>query len=265
MLLTHQLVDLQQYPIDSLDTPQCLAQLDQWQQHFQDTGVCVLERFISQQTLTEMVREATEQVPSAYHSTVTGNAYLETSSDEFPAEHAKSLTETTSLGVVAYDQFADTSLIKKLYQWDAVLNLVRRIVGLDQLYRFACPLGALNLSVMQRDDYLRWHFDSCDFVVSIPIQEAESGGVFEFSKNIRSFDNENFEQVARLLRGDRSSVQTLTAPAGSLILFKGRNTIHRVTRIAGDRARLYVLLGYAESPDVVSNDYLMKTRYGRTT
>ena len=264
MLLAHQLVDLQQYPITSLDTPRSVARLDQWKQQFQDQGVCVLERFVGAPALTEMVREATELAASAFHTSVTGNAYLETLSEEFPVDHPKRLTETTSLGVVAYDQFPDNSSIKKLYQWDAVTNLVRHIVGVDRLYLFGCPLGALNLSVMRHGDYLRWHFDSCDFVVSIPLQEAESGGVFEFSKNIRTPDNENFARVGRLLRGDRTSVRALTAAAGSLILFKGRNTIHRVTRVVGQRARLYILLGYAEAPNAVSSPYLMETRYGRT-
>ena len=41
------------------------------------------------------------------------------------------------------------------------------------LYRYADPLGALNLAVMGDGDELHWHFDQTDFVVSLAIQSSD--------------------------------------------------------------------------------------------
>jgi trehalose 6-phosphate synthase len=43
-----------------------------------------------------------------------------------------------------------------------------------------------------------------------------------------------------------------------------RYTLHRVTRIEGDRLRIVALLGYVSAPGTTSTDYLRRIRYGRT-
>jgi predicted 2-oxoglutarate/Fe(II)-dependent dioxygenase YbiX len=116
---------------------------------------------------------------------------------------------------------------------------------------------------MKDNDYLRWHFDQSDFVVSIPLQDSESGGEFEFVRHIRSKDAENYDDVAAILRGGTKNVERMRMPPGSLILFEGRYTLHRVTRIKGQTPRLIALLSYDTKPDTDSSDYLKMIRYGR--
>lgn len=263
MLEPEQLVDSRRYPTSSFCTDQLQASLVQWQQQFVEDGVCVLEKFVRNEVLVRMIQEANELAPLAHHNTLTGNAYLEDVDEKLAVGHPRRWTEVTALAAVAGDQFPRLSMLRTLYEWNGLTELVRRIVGLDRLYLYDCPLGRLNLSVMKEDDYLRWHFDQSDFVVSMPLQEAREGGLFEFVHNIRSATDENYEGVAEVLCGDSSQVQVLKAPLGSLILFRGRNTLHRVTAIRGNQARLYALFGYAEQPHVRGSDYLKMGRYGR--
>jgi len=49
----------------------------------------------------------------------------------------------------------------------------------DPLFRCAEPPGALNLMVYPRGDKLGWHFDNADCVVTLLLQVAPGGGVFE--------------------------------------------------------------------------------------
>ena len=257
-------VDTNKYPIDRLPDEGCLASLADWQLSYVGKGVCVLKRFIRSESMAQFIAEANELAPLGYHNILTGNAYLEDIDESWPSKHARRLTETTSLAAVAGDLFPVNSAIGTLYEWDTLTELIRLITGLDQLHRYECPLGRLNLSVMRQGDYLRWHFDQSDFVVSIPLQEADSGGTFEFSHNIRGPETENYDRVAAVLQGGRSEVEALEAPPGSLILFKGKHTLHRVTRIEGDKPRIYALLGYARQPNVQGSDYLNRIRYGRS-
>jgi len=111
---------------------------------------------------------------------------------------------------------------------------------------------------------LRWHFDQSDFVVSINLQDPESGGVYEYIKDLRSPVNENYEGVKEALKGKSKEVKILDAAPGSMILFEGRYTLHRVTEIKGKKPRYGALFGYALKPNVDSTPYLKKIRYGRT-
>jgi hypothetical protein len=62
---------------------------------------------------------------------------------------------------------------------------------------------------MKPEGILPWHFDSCEFTLSLMIQKPENGGIFEYCPNIREPGNENFEEVKKVLSGDRTRVKQL--------------------------------------------------------
>jgi hypothetical protein len=50
---------------------------------------------------------------------------------------------------------------------------------------------------------------------------------------------------------------------GTLLIFEGRNSIHRVSPIAGDVLRYVALLAYDTKPGTTSTELLRLSRYGR--
>jgi len=59
--------------------------------------------------------------------------------------------------------------------------------------------------------------------VNLILQESEAGGNFEYHHRTRdSTDAWAFDQVGRILAGDRSGVSTAGLRAGSLVIFSGR-------------------------------------------
>jgi hypothetical protein len=166
--------------------------------------------------------------------------------------------------VVAYDLFPADSPLRRLYESDSLLDFVRRCLGLDVLHRYADPFGALNLAIMREGDRLGWHFDMTDFVVSIAIQSSESGGDFENAKQIRSARDERYSDVADVLDDERTDlVRTEPMTPGTLMLFAGRWSMHRVTEIRGPRPRYVALLAYDTEPGTDSSETLKLSRYGR--
>ena len=230
---------------------------------FREQGLLSLPDFILPEALTELVKESSILAEQGYFNSLTGNAYLEKESDEWPEGHPKRMHETTLLGVVAYDQFPNDSLLRTIYEDEDFQNFIEKILNRGPLHKYDCELGALNLSVMKAGHYLRWHFDQSDFVVSLNIQEAQNGGVYEYSSNLRSEKEPNYEGVKKVLQGDRSKVDVLSTPPGSLILFEGRYTLHRVTEIGGTLNRYTGLFGYGLEEGIRSSDYLKEIRYGR--
>ena len=55
----------------------------------------------------------------------------------------------------------------------------RAILGRRPLYRYADPIGALNLAVMVDGDELGWHYDQTDFVVSLAVQSSSAGAFWD--------------------------------------------------------------------------------------
>lgn len=232
-------------------------------QQFTNTGILVIERFFKGEVLQQMVAEANRLAGQAYFETVIGNAYLKPVDDSLPPEHALNTTETTTVGVVAYDQLPFDSLLKEIYLDEDFHRFIEKILNRGPLYRYDCELGAINIAVMRPGDYLRWHFDQSDFVVSIPLQLAEAGGIYEYVRNLKTETDPNYAEVRAAVLGQSEKVSRLATPAGSLIFFEGRHTLHRVTEIEGNQLRLVALLGYADRPGVKSDAYLRRIRYGR--
>ena len=132
------------------------------------------------------------------------------------------------------------------------------------LYRYADPFGALNLAVMSDGDELHWHFDQTDFVVSIAIQSSTTA---ETSTTRSSSDRPTTSTTTMSrpcwLASAPERVRTEPMTPGTLMVFEGRNSMHRVTPIKGDRPRYVALLAYDTKPDTDSSDRLKMVRYGR--
>jgi len=258
------LIDLERYPILDLNgetaralTAHCREQLDK-------TGACELPGFLTGEAVGVLVREADSLAADAYHSVVTGTPYLAVPDPSLPEDHPRKFFEPTSVGVVAYDQFPAESVLRQLFEWGPLMEFIAAALKKDRLYRYADPMGALNLAVMGDGERLHWHFDQTDFVTSIALRPSEAGGDFEYVPLIRSANDENYPRVKRLLNGSDEGVVRVAMHPGTLLLFEGRNSIHRVTPIRGGITRLVALLAYDTKPDTRSSKLLQMARYGRT-
>jgi hypothetical protein len=144
------------------------------------------------------------------------------------------------------------------------MEFVAKVLGQERLHRYADPFGALNLAVMRDGHELGWHFDQTDFVVSIAIQPSLGGGHFENVPQVRSAGNPNEATVEAVRRGERDDlVRIEPMTPGTLMLFNGRWSLHRVSRVTGTVPRHVALLAYDTKPGTDSDDELKLGRYGR--
>ena len=113
-------------------------------------------------------------------------------------------------------------------------------------------------------EQLSWHFDRAEFTTTILLQAPRSGGQFEYRSRLRSDSDPNYEGVARLLSDRDERVQTLALAPGTLNVFRGKNTAHRVTPVEGNRPRIVAVFSYYETPDFAFSDTERLGFYGRT-
>ncbi len=258
------LIDLERYPVLSRDSDAHRAVVNEGRRQLGQRGAAELEGFVSPAGVAELVRDADSLAARAHASGGQGTAYLEFPDFSLPEDHPRLHFADYAVCAVAYDITPRTSPLRLLFEWDPMKELIQAMLDRGPLFRYADPFGALNLAVMGEGDRLQWHFDQTDFVVSLAIQSAESGGDFEVVPRLRSAGDERYDDVAAVLGGDRSRVETLPMRPGTLLVFEGRHSLHRVSPIAGSRLRHVGLLAYDTEPGTVGSDLLRQDRYGRT-
>jgi hypothetical protein len=264
------LVDLHRYPVLDLDGVGA-AMVARHAAELGDTGVSILPGFLCAEALPALVAECDALAEGAYLQDVQGTPYLELpDAGAWPEGHPRVTWDRSSVHTVAYDRFSpSTSALRALFEWEPLMELVSRILGRAPLFRYADPLGAMNLAVMREGDALGWHFDQTDFVVSLAIQPSDGGGEFENVQRLRWTDDggidERYDTVARVLAGDAPElITTVPMTPGTLMLFEGRWSLHRVTPVVGPTPRHVGLFGYDTKPGTMSSELLKLVRYGRS-
>jgi hypothetical protein len=258
------LVDLDRYPLTDLSGPEGRAVVADGRAHLAATGAAELPGVVNARGIAILVDDAHSLTPRAHHSGGEGTAYLEFPDFSLPADHPRVRFAPYGVSAVGYDLIPRTSALRRLYEWDALLELITAVLDRGPIYRYGDPFGALNLSVMAAGDELQWHFDQTDFVVSLAIQSAESGGDFEVAPRIRTSTDECYPEVGRVMDGSGDGVVTLAMTPGTLLIFEGRHSLHRVSPITGTRLRHVGLLAYDTKPGTMGSDLLRMDRYGRT-
>ena len=259
-----ELVDLGRYPLQRPESHAYRRVVDQARRGLRDRGAAEIEGFVSPTGVAALVRDADELAARAHASGGQGTAYLEFPDFSLPPDHPRLHFADYAVRAVAYDITPLDSPLRLLYEWDPMKDLIEAVLDRGPVFRYADPFGALNLAVMGEGDQLQWHFDQTDFVVSLAIQSAERGGDFEVAPRIRSAEDERYDDVAAVLAGDRSRVETLPMRPGTLLVFEGRYSLHRVSPIEGARWRHVGLLAYDTEPGTMGSDLLRADRYGRT-
>jgi hypothetical protein len=259
------LVDLSAYPL--LD-PHSAVRRDvvaRARRQLAEIGAAELPGFLSPDGLAAALADAVAVEPRAHRSGGPSTAYLEFPDFSLPEDHPRRWLGFGAVNAVAWDLFDDHSPIRLLYEWDVLTEFIGEILERGPIHRYADPLGGLNLASMGDGDELQWHFDQTDFVVSLAVRDAEEGGDFEVVPRIRSAGDERYEAVGAVLYGgERAGVLTLPMEPGTLLVFEGRHSLHRVSPIAGGTTRLVALFGYDTQPGTMSSDLLKMIRYGRT-
>jgi hypothetical protein len=258
------LVDLTRYPIDDPRSEAFGSVVAAARAQLGATGAAELSGFVTEHGVSVLQADADTLAVRAHHSEGLGTAYLELPASDWPEGHPRSTWARYAVGAVGYDVIPASSPLRRLYESDALLGFLEAVLDRGSLHRYADPCGALNLAVMGEGDELQWHYDQTDFVVSLAIQPAFDGGDFDVVPKLRSGDDEHYDVVSRVLDGTYEGVVTLPMTPGTLLVFEGRNSLHRVSPIKGDRLRHVGLLAYDTKPGTVSSELLREVRYGRT-
>jgi hypothetical protein len=258
------LVDVARYPITELESAEGARLIAHCHKQLDRHGALSLPGFIRSEMVEPMAVEARALAPLAFEYGEDHTCYFAPADESFPPDHPRRRTLYTRKGGVAADRIGDGTLLNGLYRWDGLMTFAAAALGEQTLYRHADTMAALNINVFETGQGLNWHFDRTDFSVTLSLQAPDGGGTFEYSPMLRRPGHENFEGVSRTLDGARKGLRRLTFPPGTLAMFRGHYSLHRVTPVRGPRARLAAVLSYVREPNVTFTPYAQKLFYGRT-
>ena len=151
-----------------------------------------------------------------------------------------------------------------LFRAPEVARFIADCLEIPALYCYDDPLAGLTSNICDPGQQFTWHFDTNDFAVTVLVQPADEGGLFEYVPQIRSADDEGFDAIAAVLAGGRVGVRTLELRPGDLQIFRGRYSLHRVTRVgAGSRPRHAAIFAYTLEPGVIGRVERTRQLFGR--
>jgi hypothetical protein len=227
-------------------------------------GVLTLQGFFTLQAINQATEEGISLFNDAYFCKSSHNIYLTPTDTDLPQDHPHNRQVISSKGLVGDDQVPDGSPLKTLYRDAAFKSFVAHVVGQDQLYPYADPLSSVNIHYAGEGQELGWHFDNSSFAITLLLDKPQAGGVFEYVRDLRNADagDMNYDGVAAVLDGKVKPRQLQMDP-GTLVLFRGRNSLHRVTPTEGKKVRLLAVLAYNSKPGIELSESARTTFYGR--
>jgi hypothetical protein len=251
-------IDLESYPLDCGELrAACKRRLD-------ETGVLVMRDFLKPAAVASIQKEGEENRHLAYYTVDSHNVYLSPADPEYPPDHPRNRQVSSSKGCIAADHIPADSALRRLYDAPAFRGFLCAVLGEAALHDYADTLSSITLNYATAGQELGWHFDNSSFAITLMIQDAESGGVFEYVKDVRDADSGdmNFPLCGKVLDGEVPT-KTLSMDAGTLVLFRGRNSMHRVTPVEGSGTRVLAVLAYNTKPGIALSESARLTFYGR--
>ena len=252
--------DTDRHPIASdVFRARCKEELD-------NNGVLVLSGFLTTDSVNSIAMDGRRCQHLAHYTVNDHNVFLRPPDPAFTDKHPRNRLVQSSKGCITDDQIPTESLLHSLYDDAMFREFLCKVLNEQAMHNYADPLSSINLHYAAEGEELGWHFDNSSFAITLLIQKPEAGGVFDYVKDLRDADRDemNYEAVARVLDSQADmDVQSLIMNAGDLVLFRGRNSLHRVTPTQGDVTRMLAVLAYNARAGVELSESARMTFYGR--
>jgi len=258
-------VDLDAFPLDATESAGYRALVSRCRDELRDHGMFDLVGFLRPAAISASLSTARPLIEHhSFEHRRTHNIYFLPTVEGLAPDHpALRMVETASRTVCA-DQLTGSALLA-IYEWPPLRRFIAEVIQVDVLHPMEDALARVNVMSYRAGEALNWHFDRSEFTTTLLLQRPSAGGAFEFRAGLRTDDDPNYDGVAHLIEGNDPLVERHDIEPGTLTVFAGHNTAHRVTEIAGERDRVVAVFSYFERPGVVFTDAERLGFYGRTS
>jgi hypothetical protein len=257
------ILDLIRYPLDKPGSRDWLALVERCKRDLASDGMFNLEGLMRPEAVAQSISDVVPVLDTkAFTHKRSHNIYFKKEVPGVASDHPALTQFETSNQTICADQIPE-SLLVRLYDWPEFAAFLAATMEKPALHPMDDRIACANVMRYTEGEALNWHFDRSEFTTTLLLQAPRAGGDFEYRTALRSDDDPNYDGVARMLQGDDSEVQSITAEAGTLNVFRGKNTAHRVTPVVGPTDRIIAVFSYYEAPGVRFSDEERIGFYGR--
>lgn len=259
------LLDLERYPLDRPESEGYLAAVGEARAGLRSDGCAIVRSLVRPDALRLLDDEIVERKPTTHYSTQTINPYFHPEPNPaYPDRHPVNTFLERSSGFIPGDSWEAGCATDVVFRAPELARFLADCLEVSELHCYADPLAGLTANILDPGQQFTWHFDTNDFAVTVLVDESDEGGLFEYVPDIRSAGDEGFEHIQEILEGGRRGVVTLDLRPGDLQIFRGRYSLHRVTRVpSGSRPRHAAIFAYTEQPGVIGRVTRTRQLFGR--
>ena len=265
-----ELIDLATYPLDAPHSETYQAVIREAQAGLGSVGCAVIRDLVRPDAVACIDKEIVDRKHTTHFSIEVMNPYFHTTHNpDFPEHHPVNTFLERSSGFIPGESWDSGLAIDTLFRAPELAQFLADCLEIDALHCYADPLAGLTANILDPGQQFTWHFDTNDFAVTVLVQDADSGGEFQYCPAIRSATDENFEDIQAVLDGGETigrseGVHTLELRPGDLQIFRSRHSLHRVKRVAADsRPRHAAIFAYTEAPGVIGRVQRTMQLFGR--
>ena len=253
-----EVVDLDRFPLDDE------AYRQECRSGLESRGYLELPGFIGREAIESIRAEGDAKKNEAFFCSQHHNVYLTPPDDAYDMQHIRNRNVLSSKGCITDDQISPGSPLRVLYDSLKFRRFLCAVLGEAELHEYADTLSSINLHYASKGQELGWHFDNSSFAITFMIREPESGGSFEYIRAVRdsATGDMSYDRVEAVLN-DEEEINSLALRPGTLLMFRGRDAIHRVTPVEGDVTRMLAVLAYNDEPGIALSESARMTFYGR--
>jgi hypothetical protein len=260
----HEFLDLETFPLDQPESPAYRDLVIRCRSDLAVGGMFNLDGFLKPaHAHAETVKHTPKMDRESFLHARSHNVYFQKDVPGLDADHPALKMFETSNNTLCADQLQG-SIVHQIYDWAPLQTFLAEVMEKPALHPMADPLASFNVMRYREGQALNWHFDRSEFTVTLLLQAPDEGGVFEYRTDLRTSEDPNYDGVAQLLRDDDPDMQQMNVMAGTLNVFRGVNTPHRVTPVVGDVPRMIAVLTYYEKPGATFTETEQRGFYGRT-
>lgn len=258
------LLDLDKYPLDKPTSPEYAALVEDCRTRLAQNGMFELVDFLRPDVTARAAAAAAPAMATESHRHARShNVYFRDSVDGLSDDDPVLAKVETVNHTLCADQIAGNPVLE-LYEWAPFADFLAATMGKEKIYCMEDPMARVNIQASRDGEALNWHFDRSEFTTTILLQAPEEGGELEYRKDLRSADNPNYAGVSAVLRGEDPEVRKIKLNPGALNVFRGVDTLHRVSRVKGQTERMVAIFAYFDRPGVTMTAKEQTGFYGRS-
>ena len=225
-------------------------------------GILIFRNFINNRGIDDIEKESIKLKSKSFKSSSEYNVFVKPYDPSFSKNSSRNRVMKTTKRCIPNDLISRNSNLNELYNSTIIKKFYCDILNINKLYPYNDPLSSININYYNEGDALGWHFDNSDFTITLLIKNCLKGGDYEYFNKIRYINgSEDYQTIEKIL-DEKIKGQKVQSQVGDLMIFKGKESIHRVTKVIKGE-RILITFNYNLKEGISLSEESRKTFFGR--